>query len=484
MKTACVILAAGLGTRMKSPLPKVLHEVCGMPMLESVVDTARKLKPERIIVVAGRQIELIRNMVSGSDVFFAVQKEPLGTGHALKCALPFLKGFKGTVVVLNGDTPLITASSTQRFLSLHRKDGNDLSVLSFISRNPAGYGRIVRDGAGGFLAIVEEKNADARQKKIGEVNSGIYAMNHTVLHLVGRIRINRVKGEYYLTDIVGLSLQGGFRASAYPVGEEQEFMGVNTRDELSQASRLMRERIIRTFMEKGVSFLDPSSVMIHPHAVLGEDTTIYPNVCIEGDTRVGRHVTIYPNVRIRKSLIGDHAVVMDSSVIEESLVREGARVGPFAHVRPGSEVGKRAKIGNFVELKKAVIGEDTKASHLSYLGDAVIGRNVNVGAGTITCNFDGRRKHRTVIGDNVFIGSDSQLVAPVSIGSGAYVGAGSTITKDVPSGALAVGRAKQRNIRNWAKKRQAEVEADGKLGAKAKIRPGVKMNANRKKNEG
>jgi bifunctional UDP-N-acetylglucosamine pyrophosphorylase/glucosamine-1-phosphate N-acetyltransferase len=463
---ACVILAAGLGKRMGSKVPKVLHKVCGIPMLQSVIDTARKLKTDKIVVVTGKNGDLIQKTLTSPDISFVRQAEPKGTGHALMCAAQALKDFRGVLIVLNGDTPLISAVTIKKFLRMHLKNKNSLSVLSFLAENPEAYGRVVRDPSGLVMSIVEDKDADAVQKEIKEVNSGVYAINHDLLPLLGNIKINRKKGEYYLTDIVELSARKGLRTSALCIGLEQEFMGVNTRQELCRASRTMGDAIIGKWIEKGVNILDPASVFIHPHAVIGAETTLYPGVYIEGHTRIGKGVTIYPNVRISNSRIEARTVIKDSTVIEESLVKSGAAVGPFAHLRPGSEVGVEARVGNFVELKKAVLGKGSKASHLSYLGDARVGRDVNIGAGTITCNYDGRRKSVTVIDDGVFVGSDSQLVAPVTIGRGAYIGAGSTITKDVPPLALAVSRADQKNIKDWAKKRLKPVARSQRLKTK------------------
>ena len=454
MKTACVILAAGLGKRMHSKLPKVLHTVCGIPMLQSVIDTARKLKCGKIVVVAGKHAGLIQKTIAAADISYALQEEPKGTGHALLSARNKLRGFTGTLIVLNGDTPLVNSGTIKKFLSLHRKNRSAVSVLSFVAENPDDYGRIIRDSSGKVLSITEHKDADPAQKKIREVNSGVYAINHELLRLLDAIQMNRKKGEYYLTDIIALSAERGFQPSALCVGSEQEFMGVNTKPELFRASRIMEEKIIGKWIERGINVLDEHSVFIHPYAVIGAETTLYPNVYIDGSTRIGSRVTIYPNVRIRNSKIEDTAIIKDSTVIEESRVKAGAVVGPFAHLRPGSEVGADARIGNFVELKKTRLGKGSKASHLSYLGDARIGSGVNIGAGTITCNYDGEKKSVTVIDADVFVGSDSQLIAPVRIGRGAYIGAGSTITKDVPSLALAVSRVDQRNIKDWAKKRR------------------------------
>jgi len=459
MSTACVILAAGLGKRMKSGVPKVLHRICGVTMLESVAGAARKVNAERIVVVAGEHMDAIKKSLEAEDVVFAHQKEAKGTGHALMCARPALRDFRGTVIVLNGDTPLIGHETIKRLLRLHLRGKNALSVLSFKAKHPEGYGRIVRDEAGRLSAIVEEKDADPSQKKICEVNSGVYVFEHDALSLLDSLRMNKAKGEYYLTDIVAEAAKRGRDLSAYCIGAEEEFMGVNTREELALASLLMRELIAKRWAGKGVNFIDPGSVFIHAGVVIGRDTTIYPNVHLEGRTKIGSGATIFPNVRILNSEIGPGAVIKDSTVIEDSKVMDRAAIGPFAHLRPGSKVGTEAKVGNFVELKKAVIGKASKASHLSYLGDTVIGRRVNVGAGTITCNYDGVNKYKTVLGDGVFIGSDTQLVAPVKIGRGAYVGAGSTITEDVPPGALALSRTRQKNIRGWAKKRESALKS-------------------------
>ncbi len=455
MKTACVILAAGLGKRMNSAVPKVLHNVAGIPMIQSVVNTALRLRPDKVIVVAGQHIDLIRKSLAAKGVVFALQKEAKGTGHALLCARPALGNLKGLVVVMNGDTPLLDPDTIKRFINLHKKNKNDISVISFIAKNPGSYGRVVRDKSGKGLSIIEDKDADQVQKKIHEVNSGVYVINSDAMSILKDIRENSLKGEYYLTDIVALAYQKGLKTSAYCIGSEEEFMGVNTREELYKASYLMKKNIIDKWTGKGVNFLDAGSVFIHPDAHIGRGTTVYPNVYIEGHTEIGRDSTIYPNVRILNSRIGNKVTIKDSTVIEDSDIKDRASVGPFAHIRPGSEIGSEARIGNFVELKKAIVGSGTKASHLSYLGDTKIGRGANIGAGTITCNYDGKKKHVTIIEDGVFVGSDSQLVAPVRVGKGAYIGAGSTVTKDIPPGALAISRVEQRNILKWARRKSA-----------------------------
>jgi bifunctional UDP-N-acetylglucosamine pyrophosphorylase / glucosamine-1-phosphate N-acetyltransferase len=468
VKTACVVLAAGLGKRMNSEMPKVLHRICGVPMLQSVLNSVRKLNPEKVVVVAGEHIGMIKGSVHSPGIMFAIQPRARGTGDAVRCALPVIGDFDGDILILNGDTPLVRTDTIKKFLRLHRRDGNAISVVSFEALDPSAYGRIVRNASGRIEAIVEEKDADRRQKEIREVNSGLYAVHRDALPLLGEIKLNRAKGEYYLTDIVSAALRRDMKTSAYPIGAEEEFMGVNTKEELRRASEIMRRQIIAGWTKKGVDFLDAGSVFINYDASIGRDTVIYPNVHIEGRTKIGKKSTVYPNVRILDSVIGREVVIKDSTLVENARVGDRASIGPFAHIRPGSQVGREAKVGNFVELKKTVLGTKSKASHLSYLGDAKIGNGVNIGAGTITCNYDGERKHATHIGDGVFVGSDSQLVAPVRLGRGAYVGAGSTITRDVPAGSLAISRAAQKNIPGWALKRSKSRNMNAKKKGKDK----------------
>jgi bifunctional UDP-N-acetylglucosamine pyrophosphorylase/glucosamine-1-phosphate N-acetyltransferase len=441
---------------MKSALPKVLHPLLGKPMVEYVVEALSSLKPVKTVVVTGMQGDGIRDALKNYPVSFAVQKEPKGTGDALKSAIQKLRGFTGTLLVVSGDTPLIKPATLKAFLNLHRKNREALSLISFIAGGAHSYGRIIREGSK-LSAIVEDKDADQEQKKIQEVNSGIYAIETPLLKLLNKISINKAKGEYYLTDIVGLAVGRGCRAGAFLLGNENELTGINTRGDLYRAVHYLKDEIAAGFMEKGVTFIDKASVFIHPESVIGAETVIYPNVHIEGRTFIGNGCIVYPNSRIIDSTIGNNVIIKDSTIIEASAINDGASVGPFAHIRPGSVIGKHARIGNFVEVKKSVIGSGTKASHLSYLGDAEIGEQVNIGAGTITCNYDGRIKHKTLIEDNAFIGSDTQFVAPVRIGRGSFVGAGSTITKDVPPFALAISRTAQKNVEKWALERQSKL---------------------------
>lgn len=460
MRLSVVVLAAGLGTRMKSSIPKVLHEALGMPMLQHTLDAVKQLKPDSTIVVVGNGAEAVKECVKGDGLTFVLQKQLLGTGNALLTAKKKLK--KGTVLVLNGDCPLITGQTLKRLLANHRRGRNELSFLSFIDDSMSGYGRVFRDGKGRVTGIVEDKHATPEERlKFTELNGGVYVMETDVLNHLGKIKKNRASGEYYLTDIVDIVARSGGRLNAYHCPQE-EIRGVNSRKELYEITEILKRRVVVKWMDKGVTFIDPDTSNVHVSVSIGRDTVIYPNTYLEGNTRIGKECVIYPGSRICDSMIGDGVTIKDSTLIEESRIRKGASVGPFAHLRPGSDIGSKAKIGNFVEVKKSNIGKGTKASHLSYIGDADIGTNVNIGAGTITCNYDGKKKYRTEIGPGVFIGSDSQLVAPVKIGKDAYVAAGATVTKDVPSGGLAISRIKQKNLENWGAKKALSQKAKGR----------------------
>jgi bifunctional UDP-N-acetylglucosamine pyrophosphorylase/glucosamine-1-phosphate N-acetyltransferase len=451
---SAVILAAGLGTRMKSTTPKVVHNLLGRPVVWHVVDSVIPLGAQQNIIVIGRHSACVQDAVKGFPVRFAIQDEPKGTGDALKAALGTLGAERGTVLVLNGDTPLIRTETLRQFLDLHRERGEAVSLLSFNAVNPSSYGRIIRTG-GEVRAKVEERDATEAQKRIAEVNSGVYAFEPQALSLLHDIALNPAKGEYYLTDLVALAVSRGYSVGGHMLGDEIEFTGINTREDLAAAGQHLRDRVVREWMANGVTFIDRASAYIHRTVAIGPDTVIYPGVFLEGATTVGSGCTIFPHVRIVDSTIGDHVEIKDSTVIESSTVMDRAVIGPFAHLRPHCAIGPSSKIGNFVEVKKSVIGKGTKASHLSYLGDSEIGDNVNIGAGTITCNYDGKAKHKTIIEDGVFIGSDTQLVAPVKVRTGAYIGAGSTITRDVPALALALSRAKQLIIERWAARKHA-----------------------------
>lgn len=452
---ATVILAAGAGKRMQSSTPKILHRLFDKPLIQYVMESVKKIGSKNNIIVLSPQTSLVSTLFKDCPFRFVIQEKPLGTADALKVAKRELNDFEGTILVLNGDTPLIEAETLGRFLRLHRKNREDISFISFIAHDSHSYGRVIREGDK-VIAIIEDKDASKEQKRINEVNSGIYAIKSKMLKLLDEIKINKKKGEYYLTDIIEIASGKGYKVNAHSLSNETELTGINTRQDLHKAGLFLRDKIINRWMGRGVSFLDRNSTYIHPDVRIGKDTIIYPNVFIEGDSIIGKGCVIYPNSRIVNSKIGDHAIIKDSTLIESSIIKEGATIGPFAHIRPGSVIGREVKIGNFVEIKKSVIGRGTKAAHLSYLGDAVIGENVNIGAGTITCNYDGKNKHKTILEDGVFVGSDTQLVAPVRICKGAYIGAGSTITKDVPPFSLAVSRSSQKNIEGWVKKRKKD----------------------------
>ncbi len=471
MKLAGVILAAGIGKRMQSSIPKVLHKIYDAPMLQYVLHRICEQKPKRIIVVVGKHCKEIKEAVKPVDsISFVHQREARGTGDALLKSRQALKGFRGTVLVINGDTPLIRRETLKRFLHLHKQKRNVISVLSFLAQDPATYGRVIRDESDNVVSIVENSDATVNQKRIMEVNSGIYAIESEALPVLKEIKLNESKGEYYLTDVVSIAKDRAFKIDAFCIGSEDELMGVNTQGELEKVRQVMKERIIQGWLKKGVGFMDARSVFISPNVKIGKGTHIYSGVYLEGNTRVGRECIIYPNVRIQNSVVGDRAIVKDSTLIEGSVVLKGASVGPFAHIRPGSHIGENAKIGNFVEVKKSVVGSGTKAGHLTYLGDSKIGSNVNIGAGTITCNYDGYKKNTTIIEDDVFVGSDAQLIAPVRIGKGACIGAGSTITKDVPSMALAISRIKQAHIKDWVIKKQLRFKRKEKKSRERKAK--------------
>lgn len=462
MKLSVVILAAGLGKRMKSSLPKVLHEALGIPMLQHTINAVKKLKPAKTVVVIGNGAQAVKDCLKEDGLTFVLQKNLLGTGNALLTAQKELT--KGTILVLNGDCPLITTRTLKKLLADHKRGRNLLSFLSFVDDSMSGYGRVFRDEKGRVTGIVEDKHTTAEEKRrFTELNGGVYVMETEILNQLGRVKKNSSSGEYYLTDIIGIVAKSGRNLNAYDCPQE-EIRGVNSRKELHEITEILKRRVVLKWMEKGVTFIDPATSNVHASVSIGRDTVIYPNTYLEGNTRIGRDCIIYPGSRICDSILGDGVIIKDNTLIEESRIRKGASVGPFAHLRPGSDIGSNAKIGNFVEVKKSTIGDGSKASHLSYIGDAEIGRDVNIGAGTITCNYDGKNKFKTKIGSGVFIGSDSQLVAPVTIGKNAYVAAGATITRNVPAGGLAIARVRQKNLDNWG----ARQAASKKMKAKKK----------------
>jgi len=450
-----VLLAAGKGTRMKSAIPKVLHAACGMPLIEHVLRAAAPLSPETVVVVVGHEAELVRTrLASRSSTMLAVQEPQLGTGHALLQAEPALSGKSGTVVVLSGDVPLLRPETLDRLVQTHLAQTAAATVLTATVTDPTGYGRIVR-ADGRIAAIVEHRDASPEVRAITEVNSAIYAFDLAPLfESLRRIGSANAQGEYYLPDLVRMYRERGLPVETVRLDDPTEVMGVNTRRELAYVAARLRDRKNDELMAAGVTIIDPDTTWIEPDVTVGPDTILHPGVYLQGRTTVGGACELHSNVRVVDSVIEDDVFVNSFCVIAESRVRAGARLGPFAHLRPQSDVGEQAHVGNFVELKKTVLGRGAKANHLAYLGDAVIGEKVNIGAGTITCNYDGVNKHQTVIGDGAFIGSDSQLIAPVTVGAGTYVAAGSSITQDVPAGALGIARGTQVNKDGWVAKRK------------------------------
>jgi bifunctional UDP-N-acetylglucosamine pyrophosphorylase/glucosamine-1-phosphate N-acetyltransferase len=446
MSLDIVILAAGQGTRMRSALPKVLHPVAGKAMLGHVIDTARLLKPQGIHVVIGHGAELVRERLAAEDLNFVLQSEQLGTGHAVAQALPALTAER--VLILYGDVPLIEVETLQRLLQ--QVSEQQLGLLTVNLNDPIGYGRIVRDEAGVVKAIVEHKDASSEQRLIREGNTGILAVPGKKLgDWLGRLSNSNAQGEYYLTDVIAMAVADGLVVATEQAADEMEVLGANDRIQLSQLERHYQYRAARRLMLQGVTLIDPTRFDLRGEVTVGRDVSIDINVILEGQVVIEDGVQIGPNCVIKNSTLRKGAIVKANSHLEGADMGEGADCGPFARLRPGSVLGAKAHVGNFVELKNAKLGEGAKAGHLSYLGDAEIGARSNIGAGTITCNYDGANKFKTVLGEDVFIGSNSALVAPVTLGDCATTGAGSVITGDVPANTLAVGRAKQRNIEGW-----------------------------------
>ena len=456
MDTHVVILAAGKGTRMKSARPKVLHRVAGLPLVEHVLACAAAIHPRTTIVVVGHQGEALTASLAGHQgLTFVVQEPQLGTAHALMTTEAALAGQTGLLVLLSGDVPLLTARTLQTLVDRHQTAGAAATVVTAIVERPHGYGRIVRTGQQ-IARIVEEKDASPAEREIREINSGIYAFSlEGLFDAVRSIAAENVQQEYYLPDLVAIYRQRGLIVETVTVSNPDEIRGINSRIELAAVSRIVRDQKTTELMAAGVTIEDPATAYIDGGVTIGADTILHPGVTLEGRTTIGAGCDIHSGARIVDSRIGDRVTILNHCVITNATVADDASIGPFAHLRNDADVRAKAKVGNFVELKKTVLGAGSKASHLAYLGDATIGAGVNIGAGTITCNYDGVNKNRTVIEDGAFVGSDSQLVAPVTIGKGAYVGSGSTIRENVPAGALAVSAGQQRNIEGWvARKKQ------------------------------
>ncbi|MGW1271921.1 bifunctional UDP-N-acetylglucosamine diphosphorylase/glucosamine-1-phosphate N-acetyltransferase GlmU [Streptomyces sp. NPDC002491] len=461
---AVVVLAAGEGTRMKSAIPKVLHELCGRSLVGHVLAAARELDPENLVVVVGHAREKVTAHLAEVDaaVRTAVQEEQNGTGHAVRMGLEQLGGgVDGTVVVVCGDTPLLTGATLAELAATHHADGNAVTVLTAEVPDATGYGRIVRDEASGAVtAIVEHKDADDAVRAIREINSGVFAFDGLLLaDALKKVRTDNSQGEEYLTDVLGILREAGHRVGASVAADHREIAGINNRVQLSEARRILNDRLLTAAMLSGVTVIDPASTWVDVTVTFERDAVVHPGTQLHGSTHVGEGAEVGPNSRLKDTVVGAGARV-DHTVSNDSEIGPGASVGPFAYLRPGTRLGTKSKIGTFVEAKNASLGEGTKVPHLSYVGDATIGEYSNIGAASVFVNYDGESKHHTTVGSHCKTGSDNMFVAPVTVGDGAYTAAGSVITKDVPPGSLAVARGQQRNIEGWvARKRPGSAAA-------------------------
>ena len=453
---SAIVLAAGMGTRMKSALVKVMHPLAGPPMIAWPVAAALEAGVADCVLVVGHQEEKVRGHFAGrGEISFALQAEQLGTGHAVSCAMPALPADSDTVLILCGDTPLLTAGTLRAMLQTHQDSGAALTVMTATFAEPFGYGRIIKGADGSVLGITEEKDATSCEREIREVNAGVYCADRAFLEqALSGLGNDNAQGEYYLTDVVRQAAPRGLSCLSFPVADPREITGVNDRVQLAEVAGVLRGRINRELMLSGVTMIDPQAVYIERGVRIGRDSVIQPGVTILGATVIGERCRIGQGALIDACSIGDDVVVKAGSVLEGAVVHEEVAIGPMAHLRPGSELSAQVKIGNFVETKKVFMGQGSKASHLTYLGDATIGKNVNIGCGTITCNYDGVNKHQTVIEDEVFVGSDVQLVAPVRVGRNSLIAAGTTVTKDVPADSLALSRVPQVNKEGWKLKKK------------------------------
>lgn len=456
-----VVLAAGKGTRMRSNLPKVLHRAAGLPLIEWVLRLARSVDPASITVVLGHGADEVRRAVESPGVRCVIQEPQLGTGHALLQTKDVLSGATGRVLLLSGDVPLLSTASVTRILDAQAR-GAAVVVATAEVDDPTGYGRIVR-GAGALQRIVEHRDASPAEREIREINSGVYAFDlATLFAALAEVGSANAQGEYYLPDLVAIHRRAGRTVDAVMLDDPDEIRGINTRAELADVGRVLQRRINLRHMTAGVTMVDPDTAYIGPDVVIGQDTVLHPFIMLEGQTVLGTDCEIHAGARIVDSSLGNRVVVHNHTVVTAAALASDAHLGPFARIRPESTICDGAHIGNFVEIKKSTVGAKTKIGHLAYIGDATVGEAANIGAGTITCNYDGQRKHRTKIGDGAFVGSDSTLVAPVRVGTGAYVAAGSSITEDVPDGALGIARGRQTNKPGWAAARSAKREAGGR----------------------
>lgn len=451
--TAAIILAAGKGTRMRSKIPKVLHEIGGKPLVEHVIRAVMLAGVKKQILVVGYGAEEVKKMFM-DEVDFAYQPEQFGTGHAVKQAEDVVPIDIKEVLVLCGDTPLLRSQTIQQLLEYHEENSAVCTILSANANNPEGYGRIVRDNNGNVQQIVEEKDASDEVKMIAEINTGVYCFNKGKLfEALEELTPNNIQEEYYLTDVISIFREKGLQVTSYIADCFEEIKGVNDRSQLAAVEKIIRSRKNNTLMEEGITLIDPDTIFVDEEAVIGPDTVIYPFTFVEGNSTIGAGCEIGPHTSLKDVSIGENTSVVRSVVVESS-IGSNCEIGPFSYIRPGTVLHQRVKIGTYVEVKKSTIDDDSKIPHLSYIGDAELGKNVNVGAGTITCNFDGERKWKTIIEDGAFIGSNTNLIAPVNIGTGSYIGAGSTITEDVPADSLGLARNRQRNIIGWTKKKK------------------------------
>lgn len=454
MPLSIIILAAGQGTRMRSSRPKVIHELADKPLVQHVIDTARELQPQQVIVVVGHEARQVRDSVTDQGIEWVKQTEQLGTGHAVSQCLDTLAP-GNDVLVLYGDVPLTLPDTLARLVA----EGNEavVATLSFIAANPTGYGRILRDAMGNFIGIREHKDASDSEKSINECNSGImWIRGDRLAALLDGLGYDNAQGEYYLTDLVGLCVAGNHPTIAISCDSEAEVLGVNNQQQLAEVESIYRHRQAEILMEQGTKLFDPSRLDIRGNLKVGEDVVIDINCIFSGEVSLGDGVRIGANCVIHDSTIAANSEILPFTSMEGVVVGERVTIGPFARIRPETRLAEGAKIGNFVEIKKASIGKGSKVNHLSYVGDTLMGNQVNIGAGTITCNYDGANKHQTIIEDRVFVGSDTQLVAPVKVGAGAVIGAGSTITREVPEEKLTLSRSKQMTLNNWQRPQKKE----------------------------
>ena len=449
-----IILAAGKGTRMKSDRPKVLHSICGNPLIKYPLVAATQAGASNAVIVIGHGSDEVRLTLKDEEVTFAIQAEQLGTGHAVMVCKEAITERTHPVLILCGDAPLITSETISDLVKRHTLEKNNVTVLTADFDDPFGYGRIVKDGDE-IIRIVEEKDDTPEEKKIKEVNSGVYCVDATYLFdALANIGRDNAQGEYYLTDIIKAGKDAGVRVGWSKVSDHDEIMGINSRQELAEAGQIMRLRILDELMTSGVTLIDPQSTYVDAGVKVGKDSILYPQVRLEGHTVIGEKVILESGNIIINSKVGNGTHLKPYCVITDSELAEETIIGPFAHLRPGSTVKDKGKVGNFCEMKKSVLGEGSKVNHLSYIGDSEVGKGVNIGAGTVTCNYDGYNKYKTIIEEGVFIGSGTNLVAPVTVGSGAVIGAGSTITRNVPSDSLSLTRPEQKVLKAWAKKRR------------------------------